>query len=117
MPSVALQILSLAVILLMNLAVAAPIADTAPACWQTRIFAARGTGQSAGVGSIGITANQMKLFARFATVEAVQYPASYTPTYLGSVKIGATNLQAMIKDAVDECPNVRIVLLGYSQAR
>jgi len=112
--SMAFKLFALSVTLLSNVAFAAPTSKQG--CGRVHIMCARGTSQAPGVGSIGEVADQIKLFATEAIISAVPYPASETnPVYLDSVKLGATHLQSMIKNTVAECPDVRIVLLGYSQ--
>lgn len=60
----------------------------------------------------------MKLYAPNAHVQAVKYPATVqSPAYMVSLKTGTLNLQQMIRNVVDECPNAKIALLGYSQVR
>ena len=114
MAPIVFNLFALTATLLSTVALAAPTSPSG--CGRVHIMCARGTSQAPGVGSIGDVAKEIKKYADDAIISAVSYPASQTnPDYLDSVKIGATNLQSMIKNTVDKCPHVRIVLLGYSQ--
>lgn len=109
------KILSISTVLLSSFANAAPAAN--PACQNPiHILVARGSNQAPGTGSIGAVSDQMKLYAPKAHVQAVKYPATTdNPAYTDSLKTGTLNLQRMIRNVVDECPNAKIALLGYSQ--
>ena len=45
----------------------------------------------------------------------LRYPASMNPTYEKSENKGVDHMQAYIKYFSQNCPNTKIVVLGYSQ--
>lgn len=115
-----ISLLSLFAVTLSNIATAAPVASTetlkSRCAGSITVIAARGTYQDPGVGSLSAVTDLITTYASDANILAVDYPATMeNPAYMDSVKIGAGNLQQMIKDIVDDCPNNKIALLGYSQ--
>lgn len=109
--------------------------DAGVMCNFTMIFV-RGSGEAAGVGSAhsgrtyqyGGTGTMLSSGLETAVLndaeipvytEAINYPASvYDPQtlgYPGSENTGRTNLRAELDYLVSTCPNVDILLAGYSQ--
>ena len=48
---------------------------------------------------------------------ALKYPASMDPTYERSVASGEVSMTKYIASFVEQCPNSKFVLMGYSQVR
>ena len=76
---------------------------------------ARGTDEPPGIGRVGqafVNALRPKIGNRSMGVYAVNYPASYD--FLAAAD-GANDASAFIQGVVNDCPNTRLVLGGYSQ--
>lgn len=92
--------------------------DSTPECPKgVQVITAAGTGQkdkNDGYGTIdGLTQDMLDSIEGSSSV-ALQYPADLNP-YEGSVQQGIVNMTAYIRHFVDACPNIQLVLLGYSQ--
>ena len=91
-----------------------PVAN-AMYCNDIEVVFARGTNENPGIGRVGDTfVNDLRglVGERSMGVYAVNYPASYD--FLAAAD-GANDASAYIQNVVDNCPNTRIVLGGYSQ--
>jgi cutinase len=90
------------------LLVAAPTASAA--CPDVEVVFARGRFESPGVGALGnafISALRSKV-RKNISVYAVKYPAD------SEVDIGANDMSAHIQQMMNNCPDTRLVLGGYS---
>jgi cutinase len=84
-------------------------------CPDIEVVFARGTNDAPGLGNVGdafIGALRGKVGGRSVGAYAVNYPASFD--FLAAAD-GANDASAHIQYMVDNCPNTRLVLGGYSQ--
>lgn len=91
----------------------APVANAA--CNDVEVVFARGTREAPGIGRVGDAfVNDLRNLVgnRSLGVYAVNYPASYD--FLAAAD-GANDASAYIQNVVNNCPNTRLVLGGYSQ--
>ena len=100
-------------------ALAAPSASavTAPSsgCAAVNIITARASTEAAGEGITGSLVTQIiNSSTQTVSHEAVVYPATLT-NYTSSESQGVTNAEQELATAVQNCPNQKEVLLGYSQ--
>lgn len=88
-----------------------------PACdVKIKFIGARGTYAPPGPGGLSKLHTMLAHVTNSTAIKAVNYPATAgNPPYMDSVKLGAHDAQAQIMKAVDRCPDVQIVLTGYSQ--
>lgn len=87
----------------------------ADGCPDIEVVFARGTNESPGLGRIGsafVNSLRNKVGGRSVGTYAVNYPASYD--FLAAAN-GANDASAHIQWMVNNCPNTRLVLGGYSQ--
>jgi cutinase-like protein len=96
-----------------------PIGDLATAsaddCPDIEVVFARGTNDAPGLGNVGgafVDALRSKVGGRSVGAYAVNYPASFD--FLAAAG-GANDASAHIRYMVNNCPNTRLVLGGYSQ--
>jgi acetylxylan esterase len=105
-----------------GLALAASVAPkasavTAPSsgCAAVNIITARASTESPGEGITGALVTQIvNSSTQTVSHEAVVYPATLT-NYTSSESQGVTNAEQELVTAVQNCPNQKEVLLGYSQ--
>lgn len=93
---------------------AAPAADAA-VCNDVEVVFARGTLEDPGIGRVGqafVNELRNRIGYRTMGVYAVNYPASYD--FLAAAD-GANDASAYIQNIVNNCPNTKLVLGGYSQ--
>ncbi|UFS97537.1 cutinase family protein [Nocardia huaxiensis] len=104
-----------AALTLPGVSVASAESSTVPAdCAEVHIVTVRGTLEPQS-GSLLLTPLARRIAqesGRTATVAELEYPASMAPD---SAVRGVENLTALINNTAAECPNQRVVLLGYSQ--
>jgi cutinase-like protein len=84
-------------------------------CPDVQVVFARGTNDDPGLGRIGsafVNALRNRVGGRSVGTYAVNYPASYD--FLAAAD-GANDASGHIQWMVDNCPNTRLVLGGYSQ--
>ena len=84
-------------------------------CPDIEVVFARGTNDAPGLGNVGdafVGALRGKVGGRSVGAYAVNYPASFD--FLAAAD-GANDASAHIQYMVDNCPNTRLVLGGYSQ--
>jgi cutinase len=84
-------------------------------CYDVQVVFARGTDEAPGIGRVGqafVNALRPKIGNRSMGVYAVNYPASYD--FLAAAD-GANDASAFIQGVVNDCPDTRLVLGGYSQ--
>ncbi|HYZ67537.1 MAG TPA: cutinase family protein [Mycobacterium sp.] len=84
-------------------------------CPDIEVVFARGTNDAPGLGNVGgafVDALRGKVGGRSVGAYAVNYPASFD--FLAAAD-GANDASAHIQFMVDNCPNTRLVLGGYSQ--
>ncbi|EFQ96800.1 acetylxylan esterase [Nannizzia gypsea CBS 118893] len=86
-------------------------------CTDTLIIVARGTSEPPGEGPQHVIAEevQRRLGAHRVKHIPLEWPASLFPTYGESVKTGTENLKKTISKYTSECPDIKIVLMGFSQ--
>ncbi|MDH6197774.1 cutinase [Mycobacterium frederiksbergense] len=97
-----------------GLGVALPLAKAAD-CPDIEVVFARGTNDTPGLGRIGdafVGALRNKVGGRSVGAYAVNYPATFD--FLAAAG-GANDASNHIQWMVDNCPNTRLVLGGYSQ--
>ncbi|MGK2883059.1 MAG: cutinase family protein [Mycobacterium sp.] len=98
-----------------GLAVVPIAAASAAPCPAVEVVFARGTNESAGVGSIGqgfVDSLQAQAGGQSVSTYAVQYPATIDfPRAVEGVDDAGAHIQATAAD----CPDTRIVLGGFSQ--
>jgi cutinase len=85
------------------------------ACSDIEVVFARGTTEPPGVGRVGqafVNSLRNQVGGRSIGVYAVNYPADYD--FLAAAN-GANDASAHIQGTMNDCPNTRIVLGGYSQ--
>ena len=93
---------------------AMPLAN-AVVCNDIEVVFARGTREAPGIGRVGeafVSDLRNLVGGRSLGVYAVNYPASYD--FLAAAD-GANDASAHIQNIVNNCPNTRLVLGGYSQ--
>ncbi len=93
----------------------AALPTAAADCNAVQVVFARGTDEPPGIGRVGqafVNALRPKLGGRSMGVYAVNYPASYD--FLAAAD-GANDASAFIQGVMNDCPNTRLVLGGYSQ--
>ena len=113
-PKMASRLVTIAAALVSTLAVPGPSA-VAAACPDVDVVFGRGTGEPAGVGRVGqafADALQAQIPGKTVTTYAVNYAASYD--FLAA-QDGAIDASQHIRAEVQQCPNTRVVLGGYSQ--
>lgn len=84
-------------------------------CPDIQVVFARGTNDSPGLGRIGnafVSSLRNKVGGRSVGTYAVNYPASYD--FLAAAD-GANDASGHVQWMMDNCPNTRLVLGGYSQ--
>ncbi|WP_156752065.1 cutinase family protein [Mycobacterium sp. ACS1612] len=84
-------------------------------CPDIEVTFARGTNDAPGLGNVGdafVSALRGKVGGRSVGAYAVNYPANYD--FLAAAD-GANDASAHIQYMVNNCPNTRLVLGGYSQ--
>jgi cutinase len=84
-------------------------------CPEIEVVFARGTSEPAGLGRVGgafVDSLRSKVGGRSVGAYAVNYPASWD--FLKAAG-GANDASSRIQDMVNNCPNTRLVLGGYSQ--
>ena len=91
-------------------------------CAPIHIFAARGSGEPAGLGAVGRLAGLIQHDnLSMTTVEAIDYPALLDPNdptrYAFSSYVGVSAVMWQVTDYYNRCPDSKFVLLGYSQVR
>ena len=101
------------------LAGAAGLVAAAPAgavaCNDVEVVFARGTNEPAGIGRVGeafVADLRNRIGDRTLGVYGVNYPASYD--FLAAAD-GANDASAHIQNVMNNCPNTKLVLGGYSQ--
>ncbi|BGP16667.1 hypothetical protein JCM10213_000417 [Rhodosporidiobolus nylandii] len=78
------------------------------------IIVARGSGESAGKGIIGQVATLVKKQVSGSDSMAIDYPASLQD-YQSSSSKGVSAMTSAIQSYLQQCPDSKIVLMGYSQ--
>jgi cutinase len=84
-------------------------------CPDIEVIFARGTNDAPGLGNVGgafVDSLRSKVGGRSVGAYAVGYPASFD--FLAAAD-GANDMSGHIQFMVDNCPNTRLVLGGYSQ--
>ena len=91
------------------------------ACPDVHIFGARETTASPGYGSAGTVVNLILNAYPGSTAEAISYPACGGGSSCGGVSYGNSVLQGVsavasqVNTFNSECPDTKLVLVGYSQ--
>jgi cutinase len=92
-----------------------PATASAQGCPDIEVVFARGTNDAPGLGNVGgafVDALRGKVGGRSVGVYAVNYPATFD--FLQAAA-GANDASGHIQYMVNNCPNTRLVLGGYSQ--
>ncbi|KPM35578.1 hypothetical protein AK830_g10991 [Neonectria ditissima] len=81
------------------------------------MIVARGTGEKEGSGIFGSTiAEDVADRIDDSVIEPLDYPASFSdPSYVDSEKEGVKEMQEVIMDYHEACPDAKFAVLGYSQ--
>lgn len=106
---------TLALLALCGSALAAPAPRAA--CPDVHVFGARETTAPAGYGSAGTVVNLILNAHKGATAEAINYPAAGGNSYGASVQAGVKAVASQVQSYAKQCPNTKLVLVGYSQVR
>ena len=106
-----------ATLLLLGGALAAPVEPELQrrACPNIHVFGARETTAPAGFGSAGTVVNLILNAHPGATSEAINYPAAGGSSYGASVVAGVQAVTNQVTTFANQCPDTKIVLVGYSQ--
>lgn len=92
----------------------APLAGRQADCSAIHIITARASTEPAGEGIIGGVADGIEESNSGVTREAVDYPAKLFP-YASSSEQGTEALTEQLTAYVNNCPESKVFLLGYSQ--
>ena len=86
-------------------------------CPGIHIFGARETTAPPGYGSAGTFVNLILQAYPGSTAEVINYPAQggTNAAYASSVQAGTQNIANQINAFNKQCPNTRLVVVGYSQ--
>jgi cutinase len=87
------------------------VAPAAAACPDAEVVFARGRLESPGPGAVGnafISALRSKVSGKYISSYAVKYPADT------EIDQGANDISQHVQNTINNCPNTRIVLGGYS---
>ncbi|RAL13904.1 carbohydrate esterase family 5 protein [Aspergillus homomorphus CBS 101889] len=86
-------------------------------CKEMTFIFARGTSEMGNMGSVvgpEVASNLQSLTGNKVTVQGVDYPADWAGNMaLGTA--GGSKMATLVKQALSECPNTKVVLGGYSQ--
>ena len=100
----------------LTVAIGAANAQSLQCAQGVHIIAARGTGEKEGPGVSGELADRVIDRIRGSEVDGLDYPATLTdPDYLSSAKDGAEELREVVRQYAEDCPDTKIVVIGYSQ--
>lgn len=94
---------------------ALPTAGAEPSCADIEVVFARGTDEAPGLGRVGgafVDSLREQVGGRSVGAYAVNYPATFD--FLAAAG-GANDASGHIQWMVNNCPNTRLVLAGYSQ--
>ncbi|PYH40333.1 cutinase-domain-containing protein [Aspergillus saccharolyticus JOP 1030-1] len=86
-------------------------------CKELTFIFARGTSEMGNMGSVvgpEVASNLQTLTGNKVTVQGVDYAADWA----GNMELGASGgptMASLVKEALSECPNTKVVLGGYSQ--
>lgn len=109
------SMLGAAAVLLAGIASAAPTNCMAP----VRVISVRGTNEVFGQSTLKGLFSDILGNGIGAVLQGTPYPAVMDDAnwgvYGGSVTAGVQSLQGIIAGAVQQCPNQKLVLVGYSQ--
>ena len=84
-------------------------------CPPVHIIGCRASGETTGAGIIGDLIDQVqRQSSQRVSSSAVDYPATLT-NYAESSSEGTANLKTVLTNQVNQCPDQKIVLVGYSQ--
>lgn len=98
----------------------ASLADASPltsrqSCPNIHVFGARETTAPAGYGSSSTFVNAILNAYPGSTSEAINYPAAGGDSYASSVQQGTQDIANQINAFNQQCPNAKLVVVGYSQ--
>ncbi|GAA0439449.1 hypothetical protein Acor_13990 [Acrocarpospora corrugata] len=121
-PAIRLAVCTALTVALAVPAIPALAAAAPPDCPTVHVFAARGSGESAGMGkAVKTTYDKFRTLMKRKKVtvdyEALRYPAVpiWDPTMPASVALGAAELVIRVEQQAAACPEQEFVLAGYSQ--
>ncbi|KAK5175494.1 uncharacterized protein LTR77_000633 [Saxophila tyrrhenica] len=109
---------TLSIVLLAGSALASPLSHQLKrqTCPSIHIFGARETTASPGYGSAGQLVDNIISSNPGATSEAIDYPASGdNPSYAESRQTGVSAVNSQVAAFAEQCPDTKLVLVGYSQ--
>jgi acetylxylan esterase len=94
---------------------AAGAAADASGCADVHIIATRASTEQPGAGIIGSLVNAVKsASSQSVSTDTTDYPATLQ-NYTNSEAQGVTALKQLVESQVQQCPNQKLVLMGYSQ--
>lgn len=101
---------------LLSIAVGAANAQSLQCAQGVHIIAARGTGEEEGPGISGELADRVIEQINGSEVDGLDYPASIAdPDYFSSATEGADEMREVVRQYAEDCPDTKIVIIGYSQ--
>ena len=101
--------------LLLRVSFAAPILEQRQSsCAAIHIIAARGSTEAPGPGSLSTLATLIQAAYPGTDLESIVYPALLYP-YDESSSNGTAAVTSQLTEYVNECPDSKVVLIGYSQ--
>ena len=92
-----------------------PLIQKRASCPNIHVFGARETTAPAGYGSSRTFVNAILNAYPGSTSEAINYPAQGDSAYASSVQAGTKNIASQINNFNKQCPNSKLVVVGYSQ--
>ncbi|UNI19294.1 Acetylxylan esterase [Purpureocillium takamizusanense] len=95
-----------------------PVTNKATSTCATGLFVlvARGTTEPQGAGVTGLVAGNITEKIPGSKVQALDYPATFSdPAYQDSVAAGVKSMQSVVNNYLNDCPDGKMAILGYSQ--
>lgn len=86
------------------------------ACAPVNIIVARGSLEAQGAGLLGNIAMNASMQIPGSVITPLVYPAQLDP-YPPSVSAGVMNMTTLLNQQAQQCPQSKLVLMGYSQVR
>jgi acetylxylan esterase len=91
------------------------VSQSGSACAPATVLAARASTEAAGEGTIASLVDDIQASVNSGVTESsVNYPATLT-NYSSSAATGDKNMKSQLQTLVTNCPNQKIVIVGYSQ--
>lgn len=86
-------------------------------CTEVLVIIARGTSEPPGEGPQHVFGEELvrRLGEERVTHIPLDWPASLFPTYGESVRLGTVATKETVARYVGSCPNIKVILMGFSQ--